>query len=208
MRELETSRGRTYINLYLTDQIELDPEKHLHSPELYAVWNLKPYLLNKTAHLNPYKSNFFLYTDSGAWRTRQFPNWPDEGFVSQLTSKLEDRILFGEVGPASYFATNKRANIIQGTFFGGSLKEVKFISEQFFQVHDEWLDKEGMFVGQDQRLMNELAFARTKSAVVRLRTLNLKCQATYNPWFFYQYFFANSSDYICNEDKFSLLMLK
>ena len=75
---------------------------------------------------------------------------------------------------------------------------------EFYNLHDEWLSK-GMFVGKDQTLMNELAFIRANSSVARLITFGLDCKMRYNKWFYYQYFFAHQNEYICNEERSSLL---
>jgi hypothetical protein len=200
MHELELARARSYINSYFTKQYCLDPEKHIHSPELYAVWNLKTYLVFISARLNPYNSEFFIYTDSGAWRGKVLANWPDQVFVRELAEKLDQRILYGQVG--------KSNDIIQGTFFGGSLEAVVNVYDEYFRVHDEWLDK-GLFVGKDQNLMNELAFSsRSRSLVARLKAYDLNCNRNYDAWFFYQYYFANLSFYICeNENKLDILIL-
>ena len=49
-------------------QHRLDPEKKIHAPFLYAVWSTKPWLLNYTAHANPFSSNYFAYIDAGFCR--------------------------------------------------------------------------------------------------------------------------------------------
>lgn len=206
MQQLELARGRSYINSYLTKQTLLDPEKNRHSPELYAVWNLKTYLLYKSTLWNPYKSEFFLYTDSGAWRRKIFPNWPDQEFVTELAKKLDNRFLYGQVGWPQKFKRNKNANIIQGTFFAGSSKAVENIYDQYFRLHDEWLDK-GLFIGKEQNLMNEVALSRATSLVARLKTHNLDCNnKTYSIWFFYQFYFAHSNYFICNGEKLNYLI--
>jgi hypothetical protein len=115
MRELGKDRNQKYIQSYQEHQLSLDPEKALHSPELYAVWNLKHYLLKKVAHLNPYKSKFFIYTDSGAWRGSKFKNWPDEEFVKALAAKLGDRILYGQVGKPVMNHFNPLQDFIEGS---------------------------------------------------------------------------------------------
>lgn len=112
MSEFERYRKMEYINTYKEKQLPLDHEKKIHSPELYAVWNLKTYLLSKVVHKNPYKSEFFIYTDSGAWRGRKFSNWPDENIAKMTVNKIGDRILYGQIGDTNDFSIYN--NIIQG----------------------------------------------------------------------------------------------
>lgn len=49
-------------------QHRMDPERHLHQPFLYAVWSTKAWLLNYTAHANPFSSSYFAYLDAGFCR--------------------------------------------------------------------------------------------------------------------------------------------
>lgn len=93
---------------------------------------------------------------------------------------------------------------MKGGFFAGTLSAIKKASENFYKLHDEWLDA-GRFIGKDQLMMNELVFVRKKSDYVRLRTFNLNCTTEYDKWFFYQYYLAQSNDFICSEKRFSLL---
>lgn len=109
MKEFEIFQNKKYIKVYKEKQWFLDAEKDIHSPELYAVWNLKHYLLTKISLLNPYKSKFFIYTDSGAWRVKKFSNWPDENFIQNVSKKIGERILYSQV-VSLYF----KKNIIQG----------------------------------------------------------------------------------------------
>ena len=53
MAELEMTRKRLYRIEYEHRQLELDPESSIHSPELYAVWNLKIHLVRRVVDLNP-----------------------------------------------------------------------------------------------------------------------------------------------------------
>ncbi len=73
-----------------------DTEKY-HTPELYAVWNLKFFLVQKVADANPYNSQFFFFTDAGAWREKVFAKWPDYNFVKQVSLTIGDLPLFGQI---------------------------------------------------------------------------------------------------------------
>lgn len=97
MRDLEIERNKVYIEAYKKQQILLDPEHTIHSPELYAVWNLKHFLTSNAARINPFNSEFFIYTDSGAWRTRVFKNWPYQHFIRNLSNFLDNRVIYGQV---------------------------------------------------------------------------------------------------------------
>ena len=111
----------------MNKQWEIDPERKHHSPDLYAVWNLKHYFLERVSSLNTYKSKFYIYTDSGAWRENSFTNWPDQSFVQQVAEKIGDRILYGQVAdtyqkPSWFLFTYNTNDYIQGNLLNHKKK--------------------------------------------------------------------------------------
>lgn len=52
-----------------------DPQRKIHVPELYYIWNSKPFLLYKTSQKNPFKTKYFMYVDIGSMRNRQHSNY-------------------------------------------------------------------------------------------------------------------------------------
>ena len=147
LRELEVERNRSYTESYLLKQRDIDPEKGLHTADLYAIWNLKAFMVNKVLDMNPYKSEFFIYSDAGAWRSEQpIENWPNEQFVDDVAAKIEDRMLFGKIGPKDAVAPGKKISI-EGTFFAGSTSAMRDYKRAFYDMHDKMLDA-GLFVGK------------------------------------------------------------
>ena len=205
MMDLEVERNRTYIHNYLTKQVPKDREKRIHSPELYAIWNLKAFIVNKTTHLNPYRSNFFIYTDCGAWRNKVFPNWPDLNLIGSLIPKLNDRILFGQINEPYRKLIYIYTDHMEGTFFAGSTWAIRDFAQEFYRIHDEWLDK-GKFVGKDQSLINSLTYVQTPHLIVKLNSRPANCTKWFDEWFFYQYYFAHDNQFICNVKKLSLIL--
>jgi hypothetical protein len=49
-------------------QVPLDPEKHLHCPELYAIWAMKQECVRTIVSQNPYQSKYFIWCDIGIHR--------------------------------------------------------------------------------------------------------------------------------------------
>ena len=194
LNKLEIERNQNYTYHYKFTQHEKDPEKHIHNPNLYAIWNLKSYLVNMSATLNFYNSSFFIYGDSGAWRDGVFRYWPDISVVKMIHNKLGDKFLSGEVGGFSSIFRDS----IEGTFFAGSQKAIREYSNEYYRVHDERLNN-SEFVGKDQTNMNIVTYQTRKDLVARLRTTGFKCSKAYNRWFFFQYFFASNDQYVCDE---------
>jgi len=204
LKELGEKRKINYVENYSNFQNSLDPEKNIHNPSLYAIWNLKSYFVQKVVELNPFKSSFFIYTDAGAWRKKRIPNWPDNQFINKLKAKLNDCVIFGQMAqnydPTRY---ESYSSVIQGTFFAGSARAMQMFYNEFWRVHDKLL-RENKFVGKDQTLMKILSFENIQFCNVRLKNWEAECKESYDPWFFYQIYF--SENYECSNNRFSLLI--
>ena len=209
MRELEINRNKTklyYINKYVYEQKYMDPEKNSHSPNLYAVWNLKAFLCDRIATINPFNSKFFMYSDMGAWRDGIIPNWPNETFVRQVQDKLNDRVLFSQIGKIEEKEYTPKTDIIEGGFFGGTPNALANFKTHFYNLHDDWLRK-NYFIGKDQTMMNILTFETHKSMIARLNAFEFNCNMDFkNEWFFYQIYFGSKYFYKCKHDKMNLLL--
>jgi len=211
MNELERTRNKSYINEYKYNQMDKDPEKKIHNPNLYAIWNLKAFICNKTAvELNPFKSKFFIYSDLGAWRFGVIDNWPDNQFIYYLNQYLNNRMLFGQINFVTdwnKFDINKDS--IEGTFYAGSKLAIYNYAKLFYQVHDDRLFNKKLFIGKDQTMMNYLVYKTNQSSTnyVLFKSWMLhKCDLNnhpliYNKWFFYQQYFSSRSNYNCSFDK-------
>jgi hypothetical protein len=209
MNELEILRNKSYIQEYKNNQLEKDPEKDVHNPDLYAIWNLKAFIMNKTAQLNPFGSSFFIYSDLGAWRNGIIENWPDNKFVCYLNELLKNRMLFGQinyVNDPKGFDINRDS--IEGGFYAGSKKAIENYAKLFYKIHDDRLFNKKLFIGKDQTMMNHIAFKTLDSNdYVLLKTWKLhNCDLNnhvkiYDPWLFYQQYFSSKCNFNCGYDK-------
>lgn len=204
LTQAEFERNMTYVSNYLLRQHDMDGEKSIHNPNLYAVWNMKCFIVYKIAQENPFGSSFFLYTDAGAFRERPQPYWPDVKFISDvLKPRLQDRPLYGQIAKMDSF--NEYNDVIEGTFFGGSAKALKTLYDDYFEVHDTKILR-GEFIGKEQNLMNIVAFKHHPQNIVRLRAWHLNCTNGYNNWFYYQRYFSVNSSYYCTQHRERLLL--
>ena len=82
-------------------QVPLDPEKHIHNPELYAIWALKQEFVRIAIAHNYYQSKWFAWCDMGIQRYSRFQDYymtfPRD--ASRLCR--EGRMAFREVGRIS-----------------------------------------------------------------------------------------------------------
>ena len=53
---------------YVPGLWQKDPESDIHTPELYAIWNSKPCLMEAIAKENPFNSEFIIWVDAGSFR--------------------------------------------------------------------------------------------------------------------------------------------
>jgi hypothetical protein len=206
LKELEQKRNINYTFEYLFNQQAKDPERKSHNPNIYAIYTLKAFICDKITRSNPYESSFFIYTDIGAWRKGIYPDWPDLNFTSYVQNRLQDRILFGQIHNITNY-TDPSRDIIQGTFYAGSARAIQVYANHFYEMHDKRLN-DNKFVGKAETTMNAYLFEskEAKYNVVRLRTWNIKCYRQIDVWLYYQIFFSNDYDQICEEDRFKLLL--
>jgi len=85
-----------------TEMRARDRERFRHSPELYAVWNGKPYYLDEAVKNSPAKYDYAFWNDGGSFRVNhKFENWPDANRIdevweegSRLTGLSKEDLLF------------------------------------------------------------------------------------------------------------------
>lgn len=199
-------------------QHSTDPERAYHSVELYAVWCAKSFMLNRSTELNPFRTQFFLYADAGAFRTVQyrFQTWPDSSLLRLILSN--DRFLLGMIAPLPRrFCQTKyqlsdgpfRMDLIEGTFMAGSLNSIHWWADVFYQTIDEYRMK-NFFIGKDQSVMNAIALAHAD----RLNMLLPFRTSCGNVWFAFGPLFADkrereklSFSYHCQQQNVSTIVI-
>jgi hypothetical protein len=206
MKQLELERNNSYIENYKSVQNEIDGERAIHNANLYAIWNLKSFVVNLIARENPFNSSFFIYADAGSFRDEpKMPVWPDTEFINdELMPYLNDRILLGQINGFSG-KLNENTDLIEGTWFCGSTKAVRDFYANFYSIHDGKFFR-GMFVGKDQTTMNLLAFKYFKETAVRLQVWSNGCPNG-DPWFFFQNFLSAYSKDFCNLNRLDILLM-
>ncbi|GAA6015566.1 hypothetical protein JCM10207_008128 [Rhodosporidiobolus poonsookiae] len=120
-------------------QHKIDPEKHVHVPDVYGVWTAKPWIVKNAAELNPYGSEYFFWVDAGGFRdssvTHDFRALPS--VLDNLYSSLpaETVVLAATTIPfeagTSWVKSARRDDImdredrLQGGWFGGKKEGVE-----------------------------------------------------------------------------------
>ncbi|KAJ7075871.1 hypothetical protein B0H15DRAFT_916511 [Mycena belliarum] len=151
-----------------------DRERGRHSPELYAVWNAKPYFLDaavKTLTQAGKDYDFAFWNDAGSFRAaHKYAGWPDPARVREVWDegsslsgeKAEDLVFFPLAGiPDTSFKFWTQDfgpvdnEISEGSFFGGAPRAIAWWRSTFYAYHDHYLALD-IFVGKDQTLINAL----------------------------------------------------
>ena len=135
MRELEQRRNHSYRFNYEHVQVNYS------LPRLYAIWNLKAYMLQRGVEMNPYNSQFFIYNDAGAWRDWETREWPDNSFIrDQVVPRIGDRMLLGQLRShvTGYHCWHF---VIEGGFFAGTAQAVTQFFTNYYRIHDTMLTK-------------------------------------------------------------------
>ncbi|KZV95188.1 hypothetical protein EXIGLDRAFT_672383 [Exidia glandulosa HHB12029] len=148
-------------------QLELDRERHQHSPELYAVWAAKPYFVSAASRAtrgNGYRLAFWV--DVGSFRegAHAYKHWPDasrfDEAVATTTPVAEDSIFIPIDWAPPYWLEKWKAadgpadaSWSEGSFFGGSMAAVDWYARTYYAYFNHWRAA-GHFVGKDQTLMN------------------------------------------------------
>ncbi|UJR12484.1 hypothetical protein I4U23_016659 [Adineta vaga] len=199
-------------------QYQIDPERAYHSVDLYAVWCAKSFMLNRTAELNPFHTKFFLYVDSGAFRSPKyrFQAWPDASTLSNIFNT--NRFLLGMITRLphrfcsfKYQITNGplKINLFQAGFMGGSIDTIRWWTSVFYETINDYR-RRNFFIGKDQHIMNTIALVYATRINVLLPFLT-SCG---DVWFDFGPLFSNKyeranlsySDY-CQEQKLSEIVI-
>jgi hypothetical protein len=141
-------------------QHENDPEKHIHNPDLYAVWALKQEWVRIAVNANTFQSKWFIWCDMGIQRYSKmqpfYMTFPDE--VSRLCP--EGRLSFLEVDkiPESFVRDWEEEKpmmtpVPNVTLGGGCMVGDAQAWTEFGEVYKDMLKEfalRGWFAGKDQ----------------------------------------------------------
>lgn len=126
-------------------QASLDPEKYIHSKELYVIWNEKGHFLEQAMELDPFKTPFFAWVDMGYLRDSLLENQRMVRYVPKdLTPQ---QALFLDV--RSLVAGQQ---YLGGGFIGGYKEGLQRWTKEYYKLLEANRDR---FLGKDQPWMFE-----------------------------------------------------
>ncbi|KAL5513823.1 hypothetical protein ACEPAH_4224 [Sanghuangporus vaninii] len=161
-----------------------DREKEHHSPDLYAIWAAKPFLLAEALRRlrddrgltelglkNTDNIEYAFWSDAGSFRrTHTYASWPDLARLDEvwkdgetLSGMKKDEIVFFPLQhlpdvSMQLWTENLGPidnDVSEGSFFGGNPKVAEWWERYYYAYHDHYLAQH-VFVGKDQTLINAL----------------------------------------------------
>jgi len=182
---------------YWNKDIKRDTEKDLHTPYLYILWNEKTAMVRRAMQINPFRTEFFCWTDIGCFRSAQdmdlFKEWPSQAFLSRA---VKDRMYLLNIEPFKTGELEVLPNGLTRSFEGKNrIGGTIFIGHQ--DVWDKWFDayyttmelymKHDYFAGKDQNLMATVV-AKHPELVHLVQPSRLTKDG--DPWFYMQRYLA------------------
>ncbi len=180
---------------------EIDPEKAIHNPLLYMIWNEKTAFINRASNINPFASDYFMWVDIGCFRNREecgdipprlAANFPNDAKIKVIP---HNKILFlqtcDKILPHWRHTTTdglthhdfiKDLATISGTMFISHISMVGFLFNSYYNMLELFI-KNKRFIGKDQNIMMNLAMKYTEEIFIMP-----KCFKG-DPWFGFHWIF-------------------
>jgi hypothetical protein len=157
-REFYTYR---YVNDFLQHS-KMDPEVAIgHNVFLYMIWSEKSHFLKRAIELDPFKTEYFLWTDIGCFRrpNRDFLRWPNTARIPKDRVLLLSVVPFTENELLAYsretLPSFQFMNRIGGTIFGGGKDVLLKWHNKYYDMLEYFISTK-RFIGKDQSIMNSV----------------------------------------------------
>lgn len=204
------SLSRAFRTSYNDYQFPIDPHQnipnipYINYPEHFAIWNLKPWILQQASRCNPFDSEYFFWVDAGSFRTppetEKFTKWPDVDRTRAIFQAEDhsNRMLISLISepPGDVLQTWTEKNGpfwvlggVQGGFFGSNKGVIAWWVREYYRLFRKWHD-EGHFVGREEAVMSGFALlARDRHMMIDATDGFCASQ-----WFFFQQYMAKSDE--------------
>jgi hypothetical protein len=192
-------------------QHEIDPERGIHSPELYAVWAMKTTFVEKAIYVNPFDTEYFFWCDFGAFREASYPTHV-MNYFPMTRYFYSDKIIIQGVSPLSQAERLIRPDGIYGEpitsewnevrlaggLWGGGIKGCLRWNEAYKATLQEYF-KKNRVASKEQVVMLSAYLKDPSIAIVVQRTLG-----HVNPWFFFHELLSNTNTVFMTEPSYLL----
>jgi hypothetical protein len=152
-------------------QWEMDPEKNLHTMELYMIWNEKPFFVQRAIEKDPFQSTHYCWMDIGMIRDPRLSllmaEFPRNSGLNTLYSfdrmvllatESDNLSLFSECDEHGISKINKTPHIMRsinaGVIFGSKVNYIDYIQQ--YEIYLKLYLEHDIFVGKGQHLIANL----------------------------------------------------
>lgn len=181
---------KKYPLSFWKEQKKLDHEEY-HIPELYAIWYEKKEFIKKTIEVNPFNSEYFVWTDAGICRdTNWIPYLKNYPCLNKIPI---NKILINKIKNFSdkneyYDFKNDLENIGAG-IIGGNIKAWQDYDILYNKIFNIYIN-DNRFVGKEQNLITTMCIKKPEL----FELYNSKDFKTnkyeYNKWFSLLFYLA------------------
>ena len=180
---------------------QMDPEQHIHTPELYSIWAEKAFFVERAIQMNPFQTDHFFWCDMGAFRNPQIDplilqTFPTTTYLSQ------NHLLLQSIGDLTDQEKIPKEDGIHGERISHQWNEIRLIGglwgggshaciswKNAYQAMLERYFQTGRFAGKDQQVMLSTYLQNPSLAhVVRCTTPHI------DPWFFLPYLLSHRNE--------------
>jgi len=141
---------KKYPLSFWKEQKRMDHEEY-HTPELYAIWYEKKEFIKKAIKMNPFNSEYFIWTDAGICRDSKWipylKNYPS------LNKIPDDKILISRItSDFEMYADLQHRDCVAGNLIAGH----KNIWPIYYKYYDETMNNyidSNKFTGKDQSII-------------------------------------------------------
>jgi len=184
-----------------------DPEKNIHTPELYAIWAQKAFFVERAVQVNPFKTDYFFWCDFGAFRDPNInknilESFPTTKYLSKTKILLQavedlkdsDRIMRKDNICGEVISQNWNEVRLVGGLWGGGIDACLKWKNAYQQMLEKYF-KADRFAGKDQVVMLSVYLENPDLANIVNCTKN-----GLNVWFFLQNLLSSEDvDYQLNK---------
>lgn len=192
-----------YMNIWNIQWKNLDPEKNIHNPNLYIIWNEKIEFLAKAKQMTETKYVWYMWMDIGSFRcehghvtANDISCWLRDDIVNARLSKTKFNMLqidefrstqkeIDDISLLSRLDFKNKLNNTGGTYIIPS-DSIELWHERFYSLIEKYITVE-RFAGKDQNILANLLIAYPEHVNVVYSQKGCACAGHYNQWFYWQY---------------------
>ena len=181
-----------------------DPEKKIHNPDLYVIWNEKIHFIREAYILNSFRSEWFIWMDIGAFRNKkqfqdltlsEIDKWPS---LQKIQTLPKNKMIFIQVNSEFNIShyTNAKENLatlqlkthnhVGGLFIIHS-SIIPTIHSLYYQLIND-RQQQDMFVGKEQNIYACMAIGYPEYVCL------LQVPENVYPWFYMHHYLSESHE--------------